>query len=391
MLKRKINIQQILESSHRSIKWPMILFDLSMGVIAHVGCSRTCLEDKIRNGFVTDTFFHHIMDGENVSEDDGYNNIIRTAEWEGGKVWAGRIKLDGHPIAYLVLYADDADAAKKDIRIFDVLCSLLGLKIQNDWQYLPGITTPENAFLYSILGDTALSAQNIDDRAVRLNLRLYDRLHLIVLESRKDSRHIDELYLFHRKLQTLFPHKYILIKEQRITVLFDSNEAEPIQGELYRDFSRMLKGEGFLAAVGLEFNSLKDMRDNFDQTCICLDIALRAKSKDPIVFHKDLMVEHMLLTCSEHMDLRKTIHPAIAILRDTDSKSKTQLEETLFILIANHMNMAETAKKIHIHYNTLKYRVQRIEELTGLDLKDSNTTFQLSLSRRIMDLLSLFP
>ena len=39
---------------------------------------------------------------------------------------------------------------------------------------------------------------------------------------------------------------------------------------------------------------------------------------------------------------------------------------------------------MHIHLNTLKYRLQRICEITGADLKDQEEVFYLQLSGRIL-------
>lgn len=40
--------------------------------------------------------------------------------------------------------------------------------------------------------------------------------------------------------------------------------------------------------------------------------------------------------------------------------------------------MSVAAKKMYLNYNTLKYRVNRIVEMTGLDFGDSQTIFQPS-------------
>ena len=45
----------------------------------------------------------------------------------------------------------------------------------------------------------------------------------------------------------------------------------------------------------------------------------------------------------------------------------------------------ETAKRLFIHRNSLLYRVQRIEELTALDLDDPATRLHLLLSYAVLD------
>ncbi|MCZ0972244.1 helix-turn-helix domain-containing protein [Streptomyces albulus] len=50
------------------------------------------------------------------------------------------------------------------------------------------------------------------------------------------------------------------------------------------------------------------------------------------------------------------------------SASHRMLMETLEVFLAQHGSWARTAEILHLHVNTVHYRVQRIEALTGRDL-----------------------
>ncbi|MFE7053575.1 PucR family transcriptional regulator [Streptomyces californicus] len=48
--------------------------------------------------------------------------------------------------------------------------------------------------------------------------------------------------------------------------------------------------------------------------------------------------------------------------------SRRMLLETLETFLAHNGSWARTAEALHLHVNTVHYRVQRIEQLTGRDL-----------------------
>ncbi len=50
------------------------------------------------------------------------------------------------------------------------------------------------------------------------------------------------------------------------------------------------------------------------------------------------------------------------------STSHRMLLETLEVFLAQHGSWARTAETLHLHVNTVHYRIQRIEVLTGRDL-----------------------
>ena len=59
---------------------------------------------------------------------------------------------------------------------------------------------------------------------------------------------------------------------------------------------------------------------------------------------------------------------AIAILAAYDARRRTQLLRTLERHLADRGTVAPTARALHIHPNTLRQRLARIEHLTGLAL-----------------------
>ncbi|MGF3056078.1 PucR family transcriptional regulator [Microbacterium sp. YY-01] len=63
------------------------------------------------------------------------------------------------------------------------------------------------------------------------------------------------------------------------------------------------------------------------------------------------------------------------------------LEETLRAYTAHELSMGETAKALHVHKNTVVYRLRRIEELTGLNLRHARDITRAVLAIEASDAL----
>lgn len=63
-------------------------------------------------------------------------------------------------------------------------------------------------------------------------------------------------------------------------------------------------------------------------------------------------------------------HPAIEQLREYDAENQTSLLETLAMYIEKDGHLTAAAKALHVHPNSLQYRLKRIAELTGLHLRN---------------------
>ena len=76
---------------------------------------------------------------------------------------------------------------------------------------------------------------------------------------------------------------------------------------------------------------------------------------------------------------RKTVEPLIA----HDQNHNAELVETLEAFFTCHGNLSQTATALHIHRNTLTYRLQRISGITRLDLNDADARFSLQLGLKL--------
>jgi len=78
-----------------------------------------------------------------------------------------------------------------------------------------------------------------------------------------------------------------------------------------------------------------------------------------------------------------TVGPVIGY----DEKHGTQLLETLRAYMECNGNISEVAELLHVHKHTVRYRLRRITELTGLDVGKFEDAAQLYLALRATELL----
>ena len=69
-------------------------------------------------------------------------------------------------------------------------------------------------------------------------------------------------------------------------------------------------------------------------------------------------------------------------LLDYDARRKAELVHTLTQYLEHGGNYDATAAELSVHKSTLKYRLQRIRDLTGLELNDPDVHFNLQLATR---------
>ncbi|WP_404448495.1 helix-turn-helix domain-containing protein [Sutcliffiella horikoshii] len=121
------------------------------------------------------------------------------------------------------------------------------------------------------------------------------------------------------------------------------------------------------------FSSLKDSYQEAER-------ALNACSMDvPITFEEDLRLEMILQAVPVKVKkefAQRLLSPVI---------SEKDLFDTIQVYFTHHLSLKETAKAMHIHINTLHYRLRKVEMLTGLELKKPHDLTTLYLACILLD------
>ncbi len=98
--------------------------------------------------------------------------------------------------------------------------------------------------------------------------------------------------------------------------------------------------------------------------------------------YADLDVLRMLAAVDDLSDVASFVHKWLGPLAAYDERKHTELVKTLTLYLQHGGGYEATSRALSVHRSTLKYRLQRIRELTGLDLSDPETGFNLQLATR---------
>lgn len=86
-------------------------------------------------------------------------------------------------------------------------------------------------------------------------------------------------------------------------------------------------------------------------------------------------------------DLEEFIRDTFSHLLSSEEKEQTELLKTLRIFYDNHCHIADTAKQLYLHRNTVIYRLDKCEQLTGRSLRAPANSLRFRAAFLMRDIL----
>lgn len=100
---------------------------------------------------------------------------------------------------------------------------------------------------------------------------------------------------------------------------------------------------------------------------------------------EDFALEYLIQNLKNQDMAMELLHPLIGILEHYDQENRTELLLTLRTYLLAGCSQQKAAGELHVHLNTLKYRLKRIEELGHLDFNSEKDMFYLRLSMEMLE------
>lgn len=238
-----------------------------------------------------------------------------------------------------------------------------------------------NNFFQNLILDNLLLV-DIYNRAKKLHIDLQKPRVVILLETQLGKENFAMDYL-----RSIFSPQ----TGDFVTAVDENNLIVIKQVENFKDYDTVIEtAENIVAimnteaminvklAYGTIVDELKDVSKSYKEAKMALDVGKIFYAEKDVVAYNTLGIGRLIYQLPVSL-----CQMFIEEIFGTDIPEELDEETltTINMFLENNLNVSETARKLYVHRNTLLYRLEKLEKLTGLDIRvfDDALTIKIAL------------
>jgi PucR family transcriptional regulator, purine catabolism regulatory protein len=132
--------------------------------------------------------------------------------------------------------------------------------------------------------------------------------------------------------------------------------------------------------IGRPAASLSALGEVHQQASRALGVGQEIHGPQAVTHFDQLGVFRLLSLIPDSTELRNYVDEVLGTLADAADPDSADLRETLRVLLETNLNVAESARRLHFHYNTMRYRIGKLERLLGPFTTDPTLRLNLLLA-----------
>jgi len=306
------------------------------------------------------------------------------------------LRLRGTPAGYLAL-AGSAEHSDLDRQIAERAARVLGIELAKQRAVTEAQLRLQGDFLQDLLSGSYPSEDAMLARARWMGHDL-SRPHVILAVAVDEaagprpvleSRRMQAADIVRTELLRLAPDA--LLREQQGTLAValprpsfpERSDTIELAEQLRRQVDGLLARSLVTIGVGRSHPGVGGLARAYREADQALAIARTLLGPGRTVHFDDLGVQRLLFQLRDNPELASFYDDLLGRLQAHDERQGAELVNTLEAFFECHGNHVRTAQRLHLHRNTLLYRLDRARQVLGVDFDDPETRLALQVALKI--------
>lgn len=387
-------LQALVDTATNLFGNPIYVVDLQhkyLAISAGIVPKDDVFSEEAAAGYISQTgirFIHKNRINEKVREQSLAYYCVNTLVNKGMLIDA--IHIQGIEVGHIMMMESEHPFRDFDAEFFHRFSRLVSVELQKDSAYANNKGVMYSYFLADLIRHPGQNAKNIREHLKIMGYHLKDTQYILAIPP--DGHTISDLKLsvISEHLKHIFAESIYVIYENTIVFLISRDMDKNLSDYELKRLEEFLQANHLKAGISNFYQHLEDTARFYEQAVDSVRLAFRLKDPAPICYYSDYYLYKMLENYEkEDSEIRFLIHPGLMKLYLYEQAHGTELISTLTAYLKQPGQPAKIADAVHVHKNTLLYRMKKIREITGCSFTQGEDFMNFNLSICIMRYLHM--
>jgi PucR family transcriptional regulator, purine catabolism regulatory protein len=159
-------------------------------------------------------------------------------------------------------------------------------------------------------------------------------------------------------------------------------DAEALARKVHADMTAST-GRAYSVGVSQVAAGPLDIPRLYEEARVALQVGLRLSGSGAVTSFAGLGLYRLISNVSQ-AELRAFVHDTLGPVLELPEPARADLLKSLAVLSSTRFNVAESARILHYHYNTMRYRVTKLERMLGKFADDAAAALRIGVALEIL-------
>jgi purine catabolism regulator len=240
--------------------------------------------------------------------------------------------------------------------------------------------------LHDLVTGTAADLDQVLARAVRFGWDLQRPLAVLVARpcgaERGDEPALRAVELWTRAIRDKDRNAAVAGFATELVAVVGTADAAALARKVHADM-RAATGRAYSVGVSQVAAGPPDIPRLYEEARVALQVGQRLSGSGAVTSFAGLGLYRLISNVSQ-AELRAFVHDTLGPVLEMPEPGRSDLLKSLVVLSSTRFNVAESARVLHYHYNTMRYRVTKLERMLGEFVDDAPASLRIGVAVEIL-------
>lgn len=378
------DLQRLLSLGRDGLGRPLLLGGETLNVLGWSGPPAmprdAAWEDFIAAGFAPDfQWSDDLFETNSLDLSHGFSVCQVPLPDNNGSDWLVDIEMTGSQPVHLILSGrGHPELPPPDGELLSLVCLAVRTCLNNRAGLEPHQRFSAEHLLLQLIRNKNFDEPLLRFRAQSVQMESEGYFALLMLDLNGYHPQRSSIATVRGQLAAILGNDSVIDGEVLTFLISHNTGTQEEKKQLWTKVEPILRDNGLFGVFSRPFYRLGDFHFHYTRTLDTLKLRFCVKPGTYLVAADDLSIYSLISILRHHASSTiDSSNPVIDVLQQSDRERSTSYLETLEAYLRHSQKPTPTCEDLHIHRNTLDYRLKRIEALTGLDWGDGDLMFRL--------------